>query len=143
MVHYLADYASGEYVPKRVSGKAPRTLREAREELYAGKDYLLWHNPDQVVARVRKVLEECPVEAVVASSSTELGHFAALRHRVAHDSSDTKEKFKAAALALCGGEHRSVGRMLRSADNADPLNPRKWLLLIRERLVALVGEMTP
>jgi hypothetical protein len=143
VIHYMADYSSGEYVPKRVSGKASRTLKAARKELYAGKDYLLWHNPNQVVARVKKVLEGCPVETVVANSSTELGYFAALRHRVAHDSPDTKEKFKTAAMALCGVEHRSVGRMLRSADNTDPLNPRKWLLMIRERLVVLVGEMTP
>ncbi len=141
VVHFLAGYRSPSYIPHRVSSSQGRTLKACRQQLYGGKGYLLWHNPAKVTQRVQGVLVNCPVELVVDNARVEIERYAALRHRVAHDSEDTKIQFQEAVEELSGAKHKSVGRFLRAEDATDPLNPMKWLLVIRNRLVQFVNEM--
>lgn len=141
VVYFMAGYESQSYKPVAASGKLFPTVKSARAALYGSRDFLLWHNPRQVAERVENVLAGCPVESVVKSSKLEIGRYAAIRHRVAHDSADAKEKFAAAAKAITKSSPASAGRMLRAADASEPLNTKKWLIVIRGRLSGLVQEM--
>ena len=141
VVYYLAGYRSKSYAPERVARGHSTTLKDARRALYGGSDFLLWHNPDKVIDRVRGVLVDCPVERVLANETAEIRRYAAVRHRIAHASEDATERFKDASLKICGYEHENVGHFLRSANSEDPLNPRKQILEIQLRLVRLVSDM--
>jgi len=141
VVYFMAGYESQSYKPIAANGKLFPTLKSARAALYGSRDFLLWHNPKQVAERVESVLTGCPVESVVQSSRLEIDRYAAIRHRVAHDSADAKEKFVAAAKAITKSSPASAGKMLRTADTSEPLNTKKWLIVIRGRLADLVQEM--
>jgi hypothetical protein len=141
VVYYLAGYCSANYRPVYVARQPGPTLGEARAALYAGKSYLLWHDPRTVANRVRAQLTACPVESVMTRARSELENYSAVRHAIAHASVDAQAKFKAASHDICGYTHPRVGRFLRSEDLRDPLNPMKRVLAIRNRLVELVGHM--
>lgn len=141
VIYFMAGYESPSYMPVAASGKVAKTLKSARATLYGTNDFLLWHNPGRVADRVGKVLVGCPVESVLRSSKTEIENYAAIRHRVAHDSTDAKRKFEKASKAITKSKSSNAGRMLRAADNSEPLNAKTWLLVIRDRLAVMVQEM--
>lgn len=147
VVRWMAKYTCPGYLPVPAIGETLyTTVTSARTALHTEggnvKDFLLWHSPDAVLKRVKKRLDGSPVEAIVNASSTELKNLAAVRHHIAHGSSDTLAKFKVASTALTGSDHSGKpGHALRSLDITDPLNTPKWLHVWSQRLVSLSNQV--
>ncbi len=118
------------------------TLAAARAGLYNGADFLLWHNPQKVAARVARFLDGSPVELEIRASSTDLQHLANVRHRIAHSSNDATTKFQSSTLALTGLSFSgSPGKLLRAQDISDPLNPARWISRFDNRLRAVLARI--
>lgn len=139
-LRWMAKYSSPGYSPTPASGTVLyKSVQDAVPALYLEhgnlKNFLLWHNPSHVRARVARHLTACPIEQLMIAESVSLDQFSAVRHHIAHGSNDTRAKFKAASLALTGSDHGGrPGRMLRNADISDPLNTPKWIRSIAEAL---------
>jgi len=118
------------------------TIAGARVAVMAGHDYLLWHNPSKVVARVCRFLKESPHEIVILSNKARLEHFANIRHRVAHGEEDARQKFDAATIALAGGRYRGSrpGRFLRDW-NQNTTPPARWLDVLSSELKNLASQI--
>lgn len=137
---YLCGYVSPFYTPLQLV-QQPRTLMAARRELANGRDYTLWHDPVTVSNRVASRLDGCPVETIVRSSGTQLEAMGGIRHRVAHHSSDARQKFDKATMTLAGlrvGGGRA-GRFLRREVSASV----RWLEHLGTQLKGLAGQMAP
>ena len=128
-VRMMAGASTPSWAAQAANGQTLySTLGGARAALYNGADFLLWHNPQKVVVRVARFLNGSPVESEITASASDLQHLANIRHRIAHSSDDATTKFRAAALALTGLTFSgSPGRLLRSQDISDPLNPARWI----------------
>ncbi len=114
------------------------SIRAARLHLYGSRDYLLWHNPVVSADRAARYVSGSPVESVLRSQQVRLQAFADIRHRIAHDSDDSKIKFLNAALMISGGEFGGKpGKLLRATDISDPLNQPKWIRVISYELVGI------
>ena len=101
------------------------------------RDYLLWHNPAIVADRVARWIQASPVETVCRSNQQGLEHAAAVRHHIAHGSTDSARKFKIAALHYASSDFNGLpGRFLRADDNADPLNRPRWILRLTDQLAS-------
>jgi hypothetical protein len=127
----------------RVAGvRRPLTVTAARHQMYNGAAYLLWHNPQKSIARSARLLVSSPVETVLTRHQSRLDHFATIRHRVAHSSSDAIRSFRSTATALSGVEHDGIaGRLLRSPKFDDGLTMRMWIHIISEELIDIADEM--
>jgi hypothetical protein len=136
----MARAAPPSWVPIAPAGKVLySSLKSARLALYGGADYLLWHNPATVAKRIASHLAGSPLEAEIRAQATWLEQVAQVRHRIAHASDDAARKFDVAALALTGTAHRgSPGRLLRSQDIADPLNPTRWIVRLDSGLRSII-----
>lgn len=145
LVHYMANYGTPTYTPAAsATGKIHPSLTSALATLYGNNDYLLWHNPQKGIDRAAKHLASSPVELVLAANKAKLDDYARIRHHIAHNSSDSGVKFAAAASRLTGSEYRrSPGKLLRSADISDPLNPTKWIRVIVDDMAATVLQICP
>lgn len=113
-VRHLCGYTSPMYVPNLLIARAP-TLFHARRTLAGNRPYVLWHDPQAVQTRVSSHLVGSPVAQVVASSQQHLIWLAAIRHRVAHHSTDAMTKFDQATMGLTGMRvpGARAGRFLR------------------------------
>jgi hypothetical protein len=141
----MCGYESVIYVPSFAAGKTRQaSLAAAQTALFAGKDYLLWHNPRYMRDRSRAWFAGGPHELVAISNLTRLEWFAAVRHRIAHGSDDAGRKIDAATVGLCGRRYRgsSAGRFLRAWDtSASP--PKRWLHTIGDELASLAAQICP
>ncbi|GEB16858.1 hypothetical protein GUY44_19965 [Pimelobacter simplex] len=134
-VRLMAGKGTPTYTPLAAPGVTTfRTQQIARAVLFNSRTYLLWHNPRTVINRVSGWLDSCPIETVVTANQPEIENIAAVRHAIAHGSQDARAKLGVATAALSGVLHTSPGHFLRSADNSDPLNPRKWVRVLTTRL---------
>jgi hypothetical protein len=138
-------YETPLYTPTFAAGKARQpSLAAAQLALYAGQQYLLWHNPNSTVARAREWFISCPHEHVILSNVSRLEWFAAARHAIAHGSADALRKFDQASIGLAGRRYpgSSAGRFLRDWDQT-VVPPRRWLHSIADELVGLAGQIAP
>ena len=137
LVRLMAGYKTSTYQPARVPPcPSLSSIRAARSHLYGTRDYLLWHNPVNSADRAAKYVSGSPVEHVLRSQQVRLQAFADIRHRIAHDSDDSRVKFRNAALMISGGEYGGKpGKLLRATDISDPLNQPKWIRVISYELV--------
>lgn len=145
LAHYMANYGTTAYSP---TASAPNqlhpSLTSAVQTLYGRHDYLLWHNAKTSIDRAALHLVNCPVETVLIANKTNLDDYAKIRHHIAHNSLDSGAKFAAAASRLTGSEHgKRPGKLLRSADISDPLNPTKWIRVIVDDMAATVLQICP
>lgn len=131
-VRMMAGAKTSIYAPSAPPGKAIyRNLGSARQALYGGRRYLLWHDPVASASRVAKHLVSCPLEASLTTQGTWLDNVGKVRHRVAHASKDASDSFEAAALSLTGTTYQGrPGRLLRAQDTSDALNLRRWIVVI-------------
>ncbi len=139
----LCGYVSSQYTPQFTPGRVQcGTLAGARVALYEGKDYLLWHNPGVTARRARRWFVDCPMELATLSSQARLEWLAAVRHRVAHGSTDARRKLDAATMGLAGRRYRgsSAGRFLRDWDTTGA-SPRRWLGSAALELVSLARQI--
>ncbi len=108
----------------------------------SGNDFMLWHNPTKVIARVNRFVVNGLHAQVISSQSTLLEHFAAIRHRIVHDQADARKKFDFASVQLAGRRYPASrpGRLLRDWNpNATP--PQRWLETIADELLSLAGQI--
>ena len=120
------------------------TIRAARLALYAGQDYLLWHNPDKIVRRSQRIFSSGKHEMVVASIRGTLSQFAAVRHRIAHGQTHARLEFDLATMSLAGRRYAGSrpGRFLRDwVPGLTP--PTRWLYSITSDLLSLSRQICP
>jgi hypothetical protein len=143
LVRFMSGYETPTYQPSLMP-TCPRaaSVRAARVFLYGNRDYLLWHNPTASANRIANFLSNSPIELVLRSQQVRLQAFADIRHRIAHDSDDSKTKFQNAALMLAGAQYSgSPGKLLRATDISDPLNQPKWIRVISYELVSVAQSI--
>jgi hypothetical protein len=138
LVRFMSGYETSTYAPVLTPGwQHPRTVKDARTALYGTRPYVLWHNPASSANRISRYMSGSPLEATLRSQQARLEIFAAIRHRIAHDSDDARTNFKMAAMSLAGSQYDGhPGRLLRAPDLSDPLNQSKWILRISTNLTA-------
>jgi hypothetical protein len=137
LVRFMSGYETSTYGPVLTPGRSPsRTIKGARAALYGTRPYLLWYNPVSAANRISGYVTGSPLEATLRSQQARLEIFAAIRHRIAHNSDDVRVKFNAAAMSLAGSQYSGhPGRLLRAPDLSDPLNQSKWILRISNELM--------
>lgn len=145
LAHYMSGYKTPTYTPSPTAGHPlHRTVSASLQTLYNGQDYLLWHNMDSCIKRSQRFLTNCPVETSLNLNLQQFKDYAMVRHHIAHNSKDSKTKFKDAANRLTGSSHGGKpGKMLRSEDISDPLNTPKWIRLIVDEMSKTVKNMAP
>jgi hypothetical protein len=125
-----------------------RSLSGAETVVYGGADFLLWHDPDKVIKRCKKYILSGPgagpaqQENVITSSYDRLKHFAAIRHRIAHEQEDARNKFDTATHHFVGHKYAASrpGRFLRDFEPASA-PPKRWLAAIADELIGLMGQI--
>jgi hypothetical protein len=118
------------------------TLELAERSILGNRNYILWHNPNQVISRAQAYLTNSRYELVISSAQVRIGHFAAIRHRIAHAQTHAALEFDNATTALAGRRYRGArpGRFLRDrTPNAQP--PRRWLNTIGSDLTTLASQI--
>jgi hypothetical protein len=145
MIRFIAGYGntSGKMVFK--PGKVLQSnLVQAKTALFNGRAYLLWHSPDKPIARSQDWFNSGAVESVISSAQTDIAHFAAIRHYVAHRTHDCEVKFNAAALALAGVvvAGSRAGRFLRQR-TIDPVSgvDVTWIARISDDLIRYAKQI--
>lgn len=118
------------------------SLVSAQAALLGGQQYLLWHGPQVVLARVRRHVVNGTHETIIAAAQANLSDFAAIRHRIAHGQADARIKFDLATMSLVGRRYPGAraGRFLRDWDTSIT-PPVRWLESITPRLTALAGSI--
>lgn len=150
LAHYMAGYETPTYTPTvSATGTIHATVTSALTTLHTRsngsiRSYLLWHDAQTTIDRATRNLNGCPVETVLSANKVDLDDYAKIRHHIAHNSRDSGIKFAAAASRLTGSEYsRRPGKLLRSADISDPLNPTKWIRVIVDDMAATVLQICP
>jgi hypothetical protein len=142
-VRFMSGYETPAYQPVFVP-PCPRSssIKGARIYLYGNRDYLLWHNPVAAADRISKYISGSPVEIILRSQQVRIQAFADIRHHIAHDTEDSKARFRNAALMLAGTEYgRKPGKLLRATDISDPLNQPKWIRVISYELIGVAQSI--
>lgn len=135
LVRMLAGQGSGTYDPPvLVSPPRSTTLDHARTRLLDGRPYLLWHDVAKCISKTQAFVVNSPLENALLAAETDLGHFAAVRHAIAHRSKQTTDNFRKASTAISGVAHTSPGELLRALDHSDALNPVRWIRVISNRI---------
>lgn len=144
VLHMMCGFVSPIYAPIFPPGmRRSLTLTNARATLFGARDYLLWHNPSRIEKQAGKVLAASPIELVVKSNAARLEAFAAIRHRIAHQSDDAETKFDKASMTLIGRRlpGSRAGRLLSTNDPAYP--GLTFLQSIVQELGALSLQIAP
>lgn len=145
-VRYLAGYTSSVYTPQLV-GAAPASLQAAWAQYLGGQNYKLWHDPARVVQRAQGFLVNSPHETVVNSALSDLKHYAAIRHRIAHAQDHARAEFDSACVSLIGHHVRAskAGKLLRQAPSSSSgvsVSPGdRWLHKIADDYKALATQI--
>jgi hypothetical protein len=147
-IRYLSGYENsiGSYAP--IGGITfSRSIAAAETQLYGTQHYLLWHNPNQVIARSRSFFNLGLHEQVCQSNLARLNAFAAIRHRIAHGQDDAKTKFDNATMLLVGKRYPGgrPGPFLREleATTIPQMQPRRWIEAISAEFAALIQQIVP
>lgn len=145
LAHFMAGYATPGHVPVPVAGsRLFPTLTKALNALYGKKTYLLWHDIGRDITRSQKYLVSSPLEIALVAHRARLDDYAAIRHHIAHNSTDSRQKFETASLRITGSTHKGQpGRMLRSEDISDPLNTPKWIRNVVDDMAGVVLQICP
>ena len=143
LLHMLCGYASPLYMPAFQPGVArEKDLGSARAAVYRGRNFKLWYDPAVVQRRCVRFLIASPQELVSASSAARLEWFAWIRHRIAHDSEDARQKFDVASMNLAGRRfpRSRPGKLLRSIDAGSNV---LFLISIANELRLLAAQIAP
>jgi hypothetical protein len=142
-LRYLCGYASAHGMATPRPGSAfCSTLAQAEASVLNGNAYVLWHNPAKVIVRCRRFFSVSQLERVIASNTSRLEAFAAVRHRIAHAQSDAKAKFDLATMALHGRRYLGsrAGSFLRDRD-VSIVPPERWLNRMAQELISLSRQV--
>jgi len=141
-IRYLCGYRAGHGQENVTSGSYCSNLSDARNTLYSGAQFLLWHNTQRVVARAQRHFTLSRCETVLSSMQGRLEHYSAVRHRIAHVHADAN--FDSATMALAGRRYRGSrpGRFLRDWA-PHTVQPTRWLEVILNDYRSLAFQIVP
>lgn len=141
LIRYLCGYSNANGRQLLSSGSYDRRIEDARNRIKAGRTFLLWHDPQGVVNRVRGYIAGGIHETVINSNLPDLQHFANIRHRIAHLQEDARLKFDRSSMSLCGKRFRGArpGRLLRHKFSST----ERWVEKIGLDLLHLAKQITP
>lgn len=119
-----------------------KTIEDATRQLLGNRDFLLWHNPTQVVQRAQRFFANGQFELVVASSAARVDGFSAIRHRIVHSQEHAKTRFDAVTMRLSARRYRGgrPGRFLRDWVSGQVPQTR-WLSFISNELLSLARQI--
>lgn len=142
LLRYMCGYQGqfGQETP--TAGSYYANIGLAETALYAGQNYLLWHNPARVITRCQAHITNGRHELVVSSSIAKLEAFASIRHRIAHGQDDAKMKFNLATVHLNGKRYPGAraGTFLRDTQIIGG-NQKRWLESIADELKGLTTQI--
>jgi hypothetical protein len=142
-LRYLCGYHSSRGItPTLIQGVSFSTsLATAEARILGNQAYVLWHNPQRVVARASTYFQISEIGTTVASYQADLENLAAVRHRISHGQDDARNKFDAATIALAAKRYRGSrpGAFLR--DFASHAPPVRWLEKLGNDLIAVAGQI--
>ena len=146
-LRYLCGYTCpGRTVVRTGNQPMIRTIADARNALYGGRRYILWHDPAKhLIQRSQKLLlSGCPHEDIARSSLSVLQGLASIRHRIAHLTTDSRTQFDNTTMGICGKRYPGgrPGRFLRDQDSSSPV-PKRFFETTRQQLVGLAGQICP
>jgi hypothetical protein len=142
LTRMIAGQGSSSYTPVLLHPPRARTLKDARTRVLGNRRFLLWHDSAAAAARVAQHVTGSPLESTLLAAQKAIDDYAAIRHAIAHRSDDVLQRFEAASQALTGVKHSVPGRLLRTQDHADPLNPVRWLRKISSDMRQLALRAT-
>jgi hypothetical protein len=119
------------------------SLAAAEQIVLNGRAYLLWHNPNVVIARSQKFLVSAPHELVLSSAVNQITRLAEVRHHIAHATADTMQKFHAATMGLAGKRFGPrAGRFLRTY-TTHPVSgvQTRWINVLADELLSLSNQI--
>ena len=141
-LRYLCGYVSTKGQQAIMAGSYYRTLSEAETAMLAGQKYVMWYDPNKVIARAMGFLRGSTHERVLASNSSRLSGLAAIRHRIAHGQADARSRFDQASRMFAGKRYKGSrpGRFLRDRAGIGP-RPQRWLDLFANELLGLASQI--
>jgi hypothetical protein len=137
---YLCGYVSrlGPQTPTVVY----RSIADAEIAVLGGSQYIAWYKCSTVIRRCQTHIPNGWHEMTINSRLTDLEHYSAVRHRIAHGQANAKAKFDLATQHFAGKTYRGSrpGRFLREWDGTTW--PKKtWLDTIVGDLCNLAGQI--
>lgn len=117
-------------------------IADAEAAILGTRTYTLWHDPAKVVSRAERWLSNSRFALILSSAQQNLVHYAAIRHRIAHEQDDARMKFDLASMALAARRYKGArpGRLLRDWQlGANP--PRRWLSVLGDDLGSYASQI--
>lgn len=142
LCRYMCGYNSARFGQATPVVAYHHRLALADTAIRAGQQFVLWHNPTTVADRCASHLNGSRNEIVVRAFSGRLWHFARIRHRIAHDQDDAKQKFDNATMAMAGRRYPASrpGRFLRDTVMMGGVQVR-WLDVLMNELAGLASQI--
>jgi hypothetical protein len=130
------------------SGSYYRSLLDAEMAVLAGRRYVLWHDPGQIITRCqthfrRRRKSAAPIlEAIISSHQSRLNAWAAIRHRIVHEQHDARVRFDMASTMFAGRTYPASrpGKFLKDFDTS-LTPPKRWIEIAIIELTGLTRQM--
>ncbi len=121
-----------------------RHERAALNALLNGRDFVSWSNIEISIQVFKRFVDGGVHERVLSSNMARLRAFFDIRHRIAHRSNYSQDKFERATMELCGKRYKTAGaaEFLLEADRSFYL-PQDWFATISQELVLLAKQISP
>lgn len=143
ILRYLCGYTHVGFQNQVINN--PAASLAAATTLYLGnKDYVLLHNPTAVLSNLNRLFLPGDFQIVIDSSLQLLQDFANIRHRIAHDHLDARQKFDQTCDDLAGRRFQGgrPGLLLRYRTNFDG-DDMRWLGRIGIELGNIASQIAP
>ena len=142
-LRYLCGYANSSG-PLTLLQPRCLTMPDAEAAVLGNQDYVSWAKPTSIIRRSQRFFNLGLHETVVGSNQARLEWFASIRHRVAHDSDFSRQRFDAATMGLVGRRYpgASPGRFLRDW-NRSVVPAERWIQTVGAELRSLAGQVVP
>jgi hypothetical protein len=120
-----------------------KSVAAARAALLSSTAYISWGNIGRAIQALDRFVDSGVHRQVIASYSSQLEAYLAVRHHVAHDSASSKAKFDAATRLLSSKTYSAgPGAFLRDR-NRNQQEPTKWFSSIADDFVSLAQQIDP
>ena len=136
---YVSHVGQAQLLPTQVYSP---TIGAAEQRVLGNQQYVLWHNPNKVIARSGLYFVGAPHQVVIGSNLARLEAMANVRHRVAHAHKDARAKFDGATTLFVGRRYPGSrpGAFLRDEDNTQT-PPTRWLEILGTELSAIAVQV--
>lgn len=115
------------------------TIPGAQARVLAGKNFVTWYVPSDVVGRCRRFFDSSNFETVIASATSILNDQSLVRHQIAHTQAHAKAQFDAMTMRLEGKRfpNSRPGKFLRLTRS----DGRTWLEFLSSQLRNLANQI--